>query len=60
MFLEGGLIQLASLLSMLHMVYLSKSKHLLVLKCLCPLEAYEDSSSQHEQFNDARANLYWF
>jgi hypothetical protein len=31
---------------------------LLVLKCALPLEACEDSSSQHEQVGDARASPY--
>jgi hypothetical protein len=34
-----------------HMVCPSQSKHWLVLKHVHPLEAYEDSSSQHGQAN---------
>jgi hypothetical protein len=36
---------------------LSQNEHLLILKCALPLEAYEDSSSQHGLVGDARANL---
>jgi hypothetical protein len=35
---------------------LSQNEHLLVLKCVLPLEACEDSSSQHGLVGDARAN----
>jgi hypothetical protein len=41
------------------MVYLSQSKHWLVLKLVHPLVAYEDSSSQHGQVGDAKDNPYW-
>jgi hypothetical protein len=39
--------QLAFLLGMRYKPCLSQNEHLLVLKCALPLEAYEDSSSQH-------------
>ena len=39
--------QLASLLDMRYKPCLSQNEHLLVLKCALPLEACEDSSSQH-------------
>jgi hypothetical protein len=35
---------------------LSQNEHLLILKCALPLEAYEDSSSQHGLVGGARAN----
>jgi hypothetical protein len=37
---------------------LSQNEHLLVLKYVLPLEACEDSSSQHGQVSDVRANPY--
>jgi hypothetical protein len=37
---------------------LSQNEHLLVPKCALPLEACEDSSSQHGLVGDARANPY--
>jgi hypothetical protein len=37
---------------------LSQNEHLLVLKRVLPLEACEDSSSQHGQVDDARASSY--
>jgi hypothetical protein len=40
-------LQLASLLGMRYKSCLSQNEHLLVLKCVLPLEACEDSSSQH-------------
>jgi hypothetical protein len=51
-------LQLDFLLGMRYKLYLSQNEHLLVLKCVLPLEAYEDSSSQHEQVSDARASPY--
>jgi hypothetical protein len=42
-------LQLASLLGMRYKSCLSQNEHLLVLKCVLPLEACEDSSSQHGQ-----------
>jgi hypothetical protein len=54
---DGGL-QLASLLGMRYKPYLSQNEHWLVLKCALPLEACEDSSSQHGQVGDARASTY--
>jgi hypothetical protein len=35
---------------------LSQNEHLLVPKCVLPLEACEDSSFQHGLVGDARAN----
>jgi hypothetical protein len=35
---------------------LSQNEHLLILKCALPLEAYEDSSSQHVVVGDARVS----
>jgi hypothetical protein len=49
-------LQLASLLGMRYKSCLSQNEHLLVLKCVLPLEACEDSSFQHEQVSDVRAN----
>jgi hypothetical protein len=49
-------LQLASLIGMRYKSRLSQNEHWLVLKCVLPLEACEDSSSQHEQVSDARAN----
>jgi hypothetical protein len=37
---------------------LSQNEHLLVPKCVLPLEVCEDSSSQHGLVSDARANPY--
>jgi hypothetical protein len=48
--------QLASLLGMRYKSCLSQNVHLLVPKCVLPLEACEDSSSQHGLVGDARAN----
>jgi hypothetical protein len=45
------------LLGMLHKVCLSQNRHLLVLKHVLPLEAYEGSSFQHVLDGDAKANL---
>jgi hypothetical protein len=56
---RDGLIQLVFLLGMPHIFYLSQNKHLLVLKRVFLLEAYEDSSSQHGQVGGARANPYF-
>jgi hypothetical protein len=50
--------QLAFLLDMRYKPCLSQNEHLLVLKCAIPLEACEDSSSQHGLVDDARANPY--
>jgi hypothetical protein len=36
--------------------YFSQNEHWLVPKCVLPLEACEDSSSQHGLVGDARAN----
>jgi hypothetical protein len=47
------------LLGMLHKVYLSQKRHRLVLTNVLPLEAYEDSSSQHVLDGDAKANPCW-
>jgi hypothetical protein len=35
---------------------LSQNEHWLVLKCVLPLEVYDDSSFQHELVGDVRAN----
>jgi hypothetical protein len=51
-------LQLASLLDMRYKSCLSQNEHLLVLKCVLPLEACEDSSFQHEEVGDARASPY--
>jgi hypothetical protein len=51
-------LQLASLLGMRYKSYLSQNEHLLVIKCVIPLEACEDSSFQHGQVGDARASPY--
>jgi hypothetical protein len=40
-------LQLVSLLDMRYKPCLSQNEHWLVLKCALPLEACEDSSSQH-------------
>jgi hypothetical protein len=48
--------QLASQLGMRYKFCFSQNAHLLVPKCAIPLEAYEDSSSQHGLVGDARAN----
>jgi hypothetical protein len=50
--------QHAFLLGMRYKPSLSQNEHWLVLKCGLPLEACEDSSSQHGQVGDARANPY--
>jgi hypothetical protein len=50
--------QLAFLLGMRYKPCLSQNEHLLVLKCALPLEACEDSSSQHGQVGDARVSPY--
>jgi hypothetical protein len=50
--------QLASLLDMRYKPCLSQNEHLLVPKCVLPLGACEDSSSQHGLVGDARANPY--
>jgi hypothetical protein len=55
--LDGG-CQLAFLFGMHYKTCLSQIEHLLVLKCVLPLEACEDSSSQHELVGEARANPY--
>jgi hypothetical protein len=52
---DGGL-QPAFLLSMRYKSCLSQNEHWLVLKCVLPFEVYEDSSFQHGQVGDARAN----
>jgi hypothetical protein len=49
-------LQPAFLLGMLYKPYLSQNEHLLVLKCVLPLEVCEDSLFQHELVDDARAN----
>jgi hypothetical protein len=51
-------LQLASLLGMRYKSCLSQNKHWLVLKCVLPLEAYEDSSFQHGQVGDATVSPY--
>jgi hypothetical protein len=51
-------LQVVSLLDMRYKSCLSQNEHLLVLKCVLPLEASEDSSSQHGQVGDARASTY--
>jgi hypothetical protein len=51
-------LQLASLLGMRYKPCLSQNEHWLVLKCALPLEVCEDSTSQHGQVGDARANPY--
>jgi hypothetical protein len=51
-------LQLASLLDMRYKSCLSQNEHLLVLKCVIPLESCEDSSFQHGQVDDARASPY--
>jgi hypothetical protein len=43
---------------MLHKVYLSQSRHQLVLTHVLPLEVYEGSSSQHVLDGDAKASPY--
>jgi hypothetical protein len=50
--------QLAFLLDMRYKPCLSQNEHLLVIKCVLPLEACEDSSFQHGLVGDARANPY--
>jgi hypothetical protein len=50
--------QLAFLLDMRYKPCLSLNEDLLVLKCVIPLEACEDYSSQHELDGDVRANPY--
>jgi hypothetical protein len=50
--------QLAFLLDMRYRPCLSQNERLLVIKCALPLEACEDSSSQHGLVGDARANPY--
>jgi hypothetical protein len=50
--------QLAFLLGMRYKPCLSQNEHWLVLKRALPLEASEDSSFQHGQVGDARANPY--
>jgi hypothetical protein len=52
------LCQLAFLLDMRYKLCLSQNEHLLVPKCVLPLEACEDSSFQHGLVGDARANPY--
>jgi hypothetical protein len=51
-------LQLAFLLDMRYKPCLSGNEHWLVPKCVIPLEACEDSSSQHGLVGDARANPY--
>jgi hypothetical protein len=48
----------ASLLGMLHKVYLSQHRHRLVLRHVIPLEAYEGSSFQHVLNDGAKASPY--
>jgi hypothetical protein len=48
--------QLASLPGMRYKSYLSQNEHLLVPKCVLPLEACEDSTLQHVLVDDARAS----
>jgi hypothetical protein len=60
MFLEGGFICLVFLFGMIHMACLSQSTHLLVLKCVRPLQVYKDSSYKHGQVGGAITNPYWF
>jgi hypothetical protein len=50
--------QLAFLLGMRYKPYLSQNEYLLVLKCALPLEVCEDSSFQHGQVGNAKANPY--
>jgi hypothetical protein len=51
-------LQPAFLLGMCYKPCLSQNEHWLVLKCVLPLEACEDSSFQHMLVGDARANPY--
>jgi hypothetical protein len=51
-------LQLASLLGIRYKPCLSQNEQLLVLKCVLPLEACEDSSFQHGQVDDARVIPY--
>jgi hypothetical protein len=52
--------KLAFLLDMRYEPCLSQNEHWSVPKCAIPLEACEDSSSQHGLVGDARANLSAF
>jgi hypothetical protein len=49
--------QLASLPDMRYKPCLFQNEHLLVPKCVLPLEACEDSSFQHVLVGDARAHV---
>jgi hypothetical protein len=58
MFCVNDGCQLAFRFDMRYKSCFSQNEHLLVLKCVLPLEVCGDSSFQHGLVGDARANPY--